>query len=364
MADMTNMEPAGRVIAVFRGEYNDAETYEYYDEVLYKNSSYIAKRTTSGNPPPTGTVSDDNWRLVAKGIMDADISESEIVFEEAAERSNIESGEKSKTIMGKIRKIFSDLKSVAFSGKYADLEGIPDLKKVATSGSYDDLENKPSIPAAAQNGALTIQRNGTDVQSFSADQSIDVVVNIEVPEISRSTAITAAGEYALDAIEKNASIEGTLAYQIAQQNSNFGGMAFGIDADGNYGYIKAGADTVIPFSTSDLKDRCMFSSVNCASNMWESVWLDRGDVFCAVSSMEIELSKMSIYITRGPVVNCWIRALVTGIYRLGYTSIGTTTSYTMQLTERQFVAGEYIIKDTYNYNTVTGNRACYCEFIR
>ncbi len=225
MADMTNMEPAGRVIAVFRGEYNDAETYEYYDEVLYKNSSYIAKRTTSGNPPPTGTVSDDNWRLVAKGIMDADISESEIVFEEAAERSNIESGEKSKTIMGKIRKIFSDLKSVAFSGKYADLEGIPDLKKVATSGSYDDLENKPSIPAAAQNGALTIQRNGTDVQSFSADQSIDVVVNIEVPEISRSTAITAAGEYALDAIEKNASIEGTLAYQIAQQNNNLSNIA-------------------------------------------------------------------------------------------------------------------------------------------
>ena len=110
--------------------------------------------------------------------------------------------------------------------------------------------------------------------------------------------------------------------------------------------------------------KLLFSSVNYASNIWESVWLDRGDVFCAVSSMEIELSKMSIYITRGPVVNCWIRALVTGIYRLGYTSIGTTTSVTMQLTERQFVAGEYIIKDTYNYNTVTGNRACYCEFIR
>ena len=30
-------------------------------------------------------------------------------------------------------------------------------------------------------------------------------------------------------------------------NSNLGGIRFGIDADGNYGYKKVGADTVIPF---------------------------------------------------------------------------------------------------------------------
>ena len=30
-------------------------------------------------------------------------------------------------------------------------------------------------------------------------------------------------------------------------NSNMGGIRFGIDANGNYGYKKAGADTVIPF---------------------------------------------------------------------------------------------------------------------
>lgn len=32
-------------------------------------------------------------------------------------------------------------------------------------------------------------------------------------------------------------------------NSSFGGLKFGKDSDGNYGYIKDGADTVIPFST-------------------------------------------------------------------------------------------------------------------
>ena len=31
--------------------------------------------------------------------------------------------------------------------------------------------------------------------------------------------------------------------------SSFGGLKFGKDSDGNYGYIKDCADTVIPFST-------------------------------------------------------------------------------------------------------------------
>ena len=46
------------------------------------------------------------------------------------------------------------------------------------------------------------------------------------------------------------------------QNSNFeeelgsrlGGLRFGIDAEGNYGYKKAGADTVIPFNSGKFYD--------------------------------------------------------------------------------------------------------------
>lgn len=34
-------------------------------------------------------------------------------------------------------------------------------------------------------------------------------------------------------------------------NSSLGGLQFGIDEDGNYGYIKAGADTVTPFSSNN-----------------------------------------------------------------------------------------------------------------
>ena len=84
-------------------------------------------------------------------------------FTEASTRANIASGETMPTILGKIKKFFTDLKAVAFSG------------------SYNDLSNKPTIPAAANNGTLTIQKNGTNVQTFTANQSTNATANITVP---------------------------------------------------------------------------------------------------------------------------------------------------------------------------------------
>lgn len=136
----TPMEPAGRVLPLFRGEYSDSIVYEDPDIVLYENSSYVAKQITIGNPPPKNASSNDYWQMIAKGIIDADISESTVEFTKASERSNIKNGEKTNIIMGKIMKFFADLKDVAFSGSYAD------------------LSNKPTIPASAKNGKLTIQK--------------------------------------------------------------------------------------------------------------------------------------------------------------------------------------------------------------
>lgn len=54
------------------------------------------------------------------------------------------------------------------------------LATVATSGSYNDLSNKPTIPTV-NNGKLTIQKNGTDVATFTANQSTNTTANITVP---------------------------------------------------------------------------------------------------------------------------------------------------------------------------------------
>ena len=56
----------------------------------------------------------------------------------------------------------------------------PTFSTVATSGSYNDLSNKPTIPTV-NNGQLTIQKNGTNVATFTANQSSNATANITVP---------------------------------------------------------------------------------------------------------------------------------------------------------------------------------------
>lgn len=64
----------------------------------------------------------------------------------------------------------------ALSGK-ADTSS---LATVATSGSYNDLSSKPTIPTV-NNATLTIQKNGTNVATFTANASTGATANITVP---------------------------------------------------------------------------------------------------------------------------------------------------------------------------------------
>lgn len=123
-------------------------------------------------------------------------------FTEASTRANIATGESIATIFGKIKKFFTDLKTVAFSGSYNDLSDTPtipdelaDLSDDSThrlvtdtekstwngksdfSGSYNDLTDKPTIPTV-NDGTLTIQQNGTTLGTFTANQSGNTIVDI------------------------------------------------------------------------------------------------------------------------------------------------------------------------------------------
>lgn len=104
----------------------------------------------------------------------------------------------------------NDLSLVAFSGSYADLSDTPEipdktselqndsgfidknvndltnypltssLATVATSGSYNDLSNTPTIPTV-NDGTLTIQQNGTTLDTFTANSSSNKSVNVITP---------------------------------------------------------------------------------------------------------------------------------------------------------------------------------------
>lgn len=68
--------------------------------------------------------------------------------------------------------------ATADQGAKADTAVQPaDLATVATSGSYNDLDDKPTIG----NATLTIQKNGTAVDTFTANATADKAINITVP---------------------------------------------------------------------------------------------------------------------------------------------------------------------------------------
>ena len=55
-----------------------------------------------------------------------------------------------------------------------------DLATVATTGDYGDLLNAPTIPTV-NNATLIIQKNGTDVATFTANASSNVTANLSIP---------------------------------------------------------------------------------------------------------------------------------------------------------------------------------------
>ena len=79
-----------------------------------------------------------------------------------------------------IKKTASDTGTTFTANASTDVTCNLDLATVATSGSYSDLSNTPTIPTV-NNATLTIQRNGTTVDTFTANSASDVTVNITVP---------------------------------------------------------------------------------------------------------------------------------------------------------------------------------------
>lgn len=123
----------------------------------YGQTAYNHSQQTSGNPHNV-TKTDVGLGNVPNVTTDNQTP----TVSEATTRTNLAVGDTLAVIISKIKKFFSDLKTVAFTG------------------DYNDLSNKPTIPTV-NNGTLTIQKNGTTVRTFTANQSTNVTADIEVP---------------------------------------------------------------------------------------------------------------------------------------------------------------------------------------
>ena len=120
-------------------------------------------------------------------------SDMTTAFTESKMRENIKSGEKHRVLFGKIQKFFTDLKTVAFSGKYGDLSERPTLGGAA---GYKVADNDTTNSSEFLSTARVAYEHGQEIDALCRD---------------------------------------------------LGGLAFAQDANGNWGFKIGGADPVIPF---------------------------------------------------------------------------------------------------------------------
>ena len=93
-------------------------------------------------------------------------SDMTTAFTESKMRENIKSGEKHRVLFGKIQKFFTDLKTVAFSGKYGDLSERPTLGGAA---GYKVADNDTTNSSEFLSTARVAYEHGQEIDALSRD---------------------------------------------------------------------------------------------------------------------------------------------------------------------------------------------------
>ena len=95
---------------------------------------------TSANGEYKLSITDNG--IIITGDISADYSTGKVIFDVAAARENIASGETFEELFGKVKRYFTDLKTVAFTGSYKDLidkPNIPDVSQLLTQGQVQEM---------------------------------------------------------------------------------------------------------------------------------------------------------------------------------------------------------------------------------
>lgn len=184
------MATAGRVAPLPRDKFVKGEPYEKLDVVEYNGNLYMAKKASSG-VLPTDT---EYWMLAIDltGKLDTtgDTENNTVTF--TSNDAEDPTAWQDVAVMGSKEKhtsLFSKISTMFSNMRY--------LYKLLGTADISDL-------GSVTQAIATLSGNVGNMKG-----------------ISSSAAITTEGEYALDAREKNASVEGTLANQLDVLNSNF-----------------------------------------------------------------------------------------------------------------------------------------------
>lgn len=118
-----------------------------------------ALSSTSTNPVQNKVITE---KLESK-------ADNKQIFSQAAERTNIVSGETLPVILGKITKWLSDMKSIAFSGDYQDLSNKPEIptktSELVNDSNFKTTDNDTKNTAGSTNNSSKLFLIGATSQS-------------------------------------------------------------------------------------------------------------------------------------------------------------------------------------------------------
>lgn len=117
-----------------------------------------------------------------------------VEFDEAPKRENLKSGESLKTLFGKIKKLFSDLHNVAFTGDYNDLENVPSGSNVNVD-DHLDVKSTNSVQNKVITEALDtkLNKSGDEMTGPLIASSNDKYTTAQVRNITMSDSEPAGG---------------------------------------------------------------------------------------------------------------------------------------------------------------------------
>ncbi len=155
-------------------------------EVSY--AEFVEHKDDTGNPHKTTAK-----QLGLDKVPNVATNDQEVTYEQAKNRNNIESGEKLSIAFGKIKKWFSDLKAVAFSGSYNDLIDKLNTKKNpnATDGDIIDTHLTIGTRYRPTFGAMSFTSGNANSATSPYSVSVGGIGN----EASGNSSATLGGSY-------------------------------------------------------------------------------------------------------------------------------------------------------------------------
>ena len=238
------------------------------------------------------------------------------------------------------------------------------LSTVAFTGSYNDLSNKPTI-STVNNGTLTIQQNGTTVDSFTANSSSNKTVNIQCVDLS--TAQTVGGQ---KTFTSNIIIQGSKRVTCTLDNSFIeldGGTTWGkggsivLSGQDRSSYtnsvlIVSKSDTntdILQYQNGELKplsNNTNNSSLGTPTNKWSKVYSD--DVVHTTGDETVGGNKEFT----GTTTAHDLVPSATDTYNFGSPSYQWNNAYIKSLTINGVATGDILTHNASEFVGVSGNQ--------